>query len=418
MDAASFLNEELANIEKKLSLQSTSFTFPEFSLVELLSFAATEEVFFYESKDENFSFLGLGVSRELETFEIDDFIRKNPNEFLVYYGQFESLNQAVCYVPEWSFIRKDGKVSLIVRHSEEYQSYSPSNIIFNPNVWESFIGPWISFDETPDSDEWREMINHSNKLFSKNELDKIVLSRKKIFTYDSPIEMIVMFREAYKANLQSSHFSIYHQINYHESFISLSPERLFTLKKRELETISLAGSTPRGNTPEEDAKLESELVSSDKLIREHDFVTTAIKERLSPLTSKIEISPLMTMKLPYIQHRQAQIKCTLKEEASIHELIGLLHPTPAVGGIPYEAAALKILEIEKGPRHQYAAPIGVISKDLSEIVVGIRSASIQGESITVFGGAGIVSGSVPEEEWIETGIKMQPFIKVINKSAI
>ena len=179
MDAASFLNEELANIERKLSAQSTSFTFPEFSLVELLSFAATEETFFYESKEEDFSFLGLGVSRELETDEIDEFISKNPNEVLVYYGQFESQKQAICYLPEWSFIKKAGKIQLIVHHSEEYQSYSPSNIIFNPNVWESFVGPWISFDESPDGDEWREMINNANRLFSKNELEKIVLSRSK-----------------------------------------------------------------------------------------------------------------------------------------------------------------------------------------------------------------------------------------------
>jgi isochorismate synthase EntC len=60
----------------------------------------------------------------------------------------------------------------------------------------------------------------------------------------------------------------------------------------------------------------------------------------------------------------------------------------------------------------------VISKNFSEIVVGIRSALIEGSMITVYGGAGIVAGSIAEEEWIETGTKMRPFIKVINKSVI
>ena len=126
----------------------------------------------------------------------------------------------------------------------------------------------------------------------------------------------------------------------------------------------------------------------------------------------------MTMKLPYIQHRQAKVTGTLKETTTVLELIDLLHPTPAVGGIPHLKAKNKILEIEKEKRSYYAGPVGILSKDFSEIVVGIRSAYIQGQKLIVYGGAGIVAGSDAEEEWSETGIKMQPFIKVINKSAL
>jgi menaquinone-specific isochorismate synthase len=99
-------------------------------------------------------------------------------------------------------------------------------------------------------------------------------------------------------------------------------------------------------------------------------------------------------------------------------LIEKLHPTAAVGGIPHQLAMQKILEIEKEERFLYAAPIGIISKEFSEIVVGIRSGFIKDKNLTIFGGAGIVKGSDAEEEWNETGIKMQPFTKVLNKSVI
>ena len=418
MSAHSFLNKELTNIDLGVSQKKTLFSFPEFPLIDLLPFAATEEIFFYESKEEDFTFLGLGKSKILPPSEIDQFIATHPKEHLVYQGLFEEGQDALVYLPEWCFVKIKGIVTLTVYNSLEYQSPSPSNIIFNHNVWESFVGPWTSYEEKPESDEWSQMISAANHLFSRKTLEKIVLSRKKIFSYDEPIEMLVMFRELYEANKQSSHFSIYHQFHYHKAFISFTPERLFTLKGKNLETISLAGSIARGKDEAHDKILEEELRSSDKLIREHGIVTEEISRRLSPLLWNLEISDLFTMKLPYIQHRQATIKGVLKDDTSALRIISLLHPTPAVGGLPYKEAQDKILEIEKDPRYYYAAPVGVLSQEFSEIAVGIRSALIEEKTITVYGGAGIVPGSEAEEEWIETGVKMQPFIKVINKSVI
>ena len=120
------------------------------------------------------------------------------------------------------------------------------------------------------------------------------------------------------------------------------------------------------------------------------------------------------MKLPYIQHRLVTISAQLLSHISALELVVLLHPTPAVGGLPWGTAQSKILELEAYKRQSYAAPIGVISLHYSELAVGIRSALIEGSKLTLFGGAGIVKGSIAEEEWQEMGIKMNPFIKVVT----
>lgn len=418
MTAVSFLKEELQKIDSQVSQKITTFKFKDISLVDLLPFAATEEVFFFESKEEDFSYLALGVSKFFLKSDVQEFLDNNPDDILVFQDSFEEDSATLCYLPEWCLVRRNGSTTLRIHHSLEYQSYSPSNIIFNLTVWESFVGPWVSYEEKPESDEWAKMINDANRLFSRFELEKIVLHRKKIFTYDSPIEMMVLFREVYDANKNSSHFSVYNQLNYMESFISLTPERLFTLKGQNLETVSLAGSIARGTDKTSDIELEEQLTTSDKLIREHDIVTKAIEEKLHPVLSELVISPLVTMKLPYIQHRQATIKGLLKDTTTVLELIELLHPTPAVGGIPHDKAKIKILEIEKEKRGYYAGPVGVLSQKFSEIAVGIRSALILGQNLTVYGGAGIVDGSVAEDEWIETGTKMQPFIKVINKSTL
>lgn len=418
MDVESFLQKELQKIDFSVRDGITLFTYPEFSLVDLLTFAATEEVFFFESKEEDFSFLGLGKSLILNPVEVQNRIEQKPEEILVYHSHFEDDSPKLVYLPEWCFVKKAGVVTLKINHSHDYQSFSPSNIIFDTQTWESQTSHWTSYEERPESDEWSAMIDQCLNLFSKNELEKIVLSRKKIFKYEEMIEIPNMFRELYQGNLKSSHFSIFHQLQYNRAFISFTPERLFTLKDQNLETVSLAGSIKRGENEIEDRALEETLINSDKLIREHQIVTDAIKAKIAIVSDKIEITPLFTMKLPYIQHRQATIKAVLNKNTKVLSLIDLLHPTPAVGGIPTELARKKILEIEKEERALYASPVGIISKDFSEIAVGIRSALIDGPTMTVFGGAGIVSGSIAEDEWIETGTKMQPFTKIINKSFI
>lgn len=72
------------------------------TLVDLLPFAAAgKEVFYYESKEENFSFLGLGKCKTFLRSQLQDFLDHNPNEFLVYQDSFEADDSdIICYLPE------------------------------------------------------------------------------------------------------------------------------------------------------------------------------------------------------------------------------------------------------------------------------------------------------------------------------
>lgn len=423
MDTQSFLTEELKKIDSFLSVLEShneskkEISFAEFSLVELLNFVICPKAFYFESKEEDFTYLGLGINRELSLHTAQLLIERSPELSLIYQGSFEE-HQPLIYLPEWSFVKRNGKITLVINKNITTKTFSTTDSLFNPNLWESFVSPWTSYEETPEHDEWSRMITEASRLLKKDILKKIVLSRKKVFTYDEPVDILVMFRELYEANRNSSHYTIFHQAENSKAFISFTPERLFTLKKDKLETVSLAGSILRGQTDEEDALNEEILNNSTKLTREHEIVTTEILHKLSPLVDDLKVSPLVTMKLPYIQHRQAKVTGTLKAGINALKLIELLHPTAAVGGIPQEVAVAKILEIEKGRRHLYAAPVGILSGEFSEISVGIRSALINHDTVTVYGGAGIIDGSDAEDEWIETGTKMQPFVKVLNKSVI
>ncbi|MDD4974014.1 MAG: isochorismate synthase [Bacteriovorax sp.] len=422
-----FLSDELQNIHSKLKKHlidknddTPLFIFNEINLSELIKHISCEKIFFFKSKYDNFTFLGLGHSQTIKAQDLSEYINRNPSHFLVAAFLFEEdPNASEFILPEWIFVSKNEKTELSIHKSIEYKNFSSPNLFFNLkfdlNLYDLTIPPWQSYEEFPEHDQWEKMINKCDMLFDGHELEKIALSRKKIFDYDEPLEPTVFFNAVMSQNNNAnSSYAIFYQMTFDKAFISLTPEKLFSLADNNFESISLAASSPRGVTPEEDLAFEKLLNSSDKLSREHNVVTAEILRKIKPLASSVIVSELQTMKLPYIQHRSVPIKAVLLSNIMPLELVSLLHPTPAVGGLPWDSAKMRILELEPYARKSYAAPIGVISKHFSELAVGIRSALIEGSRISIFGGAGIVKGSAAEEEWIETGIKMNPFLKVVN----
>jgi menaquinone-specific isochorismate synthase len=96
------------------------------------------------------------------------------------------------------------------------------------------------------------------------------------------------------------------------------------------------------------------------------------------------------------------------------EVLLALHPTPAVGGYPRREALEEIRALEPFDRGWYAGPVGWIGAEGSEFAVGIRSGLVRGNSLALFSGAGIVAGSVPEDEWAEIEQKIGGFVRVFG----
>lgn len=424
MRTASFLQGELQKIhsilKENLSESSFHFEYENLNIYELLNHVNCEKIFYFKSKYSDFSFLGLGHSETVKAVDLDNFLKKYPKSYLVAAFLFEQdLESCVFNLPEWIFVNKDGKTELTINKSFEYKNFATPNLFFNTNfdlnLYDPFIPPWQSYEETPEHDQWSAMIGACDKLFESGELEKIVLSRKKIYDFNEPLEPIAFFKSALEKNNHSkSNYAIFYQIKFGESFITLTPEKLFSIEDNVFESISLAASAPRGADEDEDKELEKLLTSSDKLIREHNLVTEEILRKIKPFSESVNVSSLQTMKLPYIQHRSVSIKALLLPNIGPLELLNLLHPTPAVGGLPWDKAKTNISDLEPYARNHYAAPIGIISAQHCELAVGIRCALIEASKLTLFGGAGIIKGSIAEEEWIETGIKMNPFLKVVN----
>ncbi len=202
------------------------------------------------------------------------------------------------------------------------------------------------------------------------------------------------------------------------SFIGASPERLLRVRGGRLLTEALAGSAPRGQGAAEDVLLGEKLLRSDKDLREHALVLDSVCRRLRAVGLAPESAPVpRLLSLPNVRHLHTPVEAPLPESVDLFTLLSTLHPTPAVGGTPREAACAAIPHYEPFDRGLYAGPVGWVDcRGEGEFTVAIRSALVGGDLARVFAGAGIVEGSDPEAEWRETELKFRTLLEALARS--
>mgnify|MGYP001459864131 CR=1 FL=1 len=203
-----------------------------------------------------------------------------------------------------------------------------------------------------------------------------------------------------------------------QSFIGATPERLVRVANGRMHTEALAGSAPRGKSASEDAALARGLMQSEKDLREHRLVIGSIERRVADLGIKLEhaATPRL-LPLANVQHLHTPISATLPDGVHILDLVARLHPTPAVGGTPREAAVSAIPRLEAFSRGLYAGTCGWVDhRGGGEFFVGLRSALIDGNTAIAYAGAGIVAGSDPKNEFAETELKFKALIEALTQS--
>jgi isochorismate synthase len=206
-------------------------------------------------------------------------------------------------------------------------------------------------------------------------------------------------------------------------FLGATPERLVRLEGGAVEATVLAGSARRGATAEEDHLLGQELLESAKDRHEHAVVAMMLRVSLAAFCRTLDSPEAPTlMRLRNVQHLYTPVHGHLDGPRSILELLARLHPTPAVGGFPRQAALRVIREREELDRGWYAAPVGWIDRHgQGEFAVAIRSALVHtredtgGSEARLFAGCGIMGDSDPEREYVESTVKMQAMLHALTE---
>jgi isochorismate synthase len=261
--------------------------------------------------------------------------------------------------------------------------------------------------------EWKALVADATATIKAGAFEKVVLAREVRARPTGPIRV-----DAVLAGLRESYptCAVFAFQSGDGWFVGATPERLVRLRDGLVEVSSLAGTSRRGATPEEDERIGAELLADPKNRHEHAVVARILLAALEGAVEGIDApeEPGL-LKVRNVQHLYTPIRGRLALGASLLGIVERLHPTPAVGGNPRSTALEFIREREGLDRGWYAAPVGWIDwNGEGELVVGLRSALLRGDEATLFAGCGIMVDSRPESEWAESVLKLRPILGALG----
>ncbi len=288
------------------------------------------------------------------------------------------------------------------------------NLVFLDQSLSGHLPLPVQRKDTPDENEWHTIIDDALSLIQNGHaLEKIVLARKVEFLFTEAFDRFLLLKLLRDATPQCFHF--YFQKQNDTAFLGAPPERLYQRDGRAIVSEAVAGTGQRDDQNAVDARLGNALLLSEKDQREHAYVRQSIGQVFDQICSSMSMDTAPSlMNISIGKHLHSRVEGELLQSVSDIDILRRLSPTSAVGGYPSQDALQIIRELESFDRGWYAGPVGWISKDAAEFAVAIRSGLASGEKLTLYSGAGIVDGSMPDAEWNEIEQKLGDFIKALG----
>lgn len=355
--------------------------------------------------------------------EIDDHVEE-PGSGLVAFGALpfdaHSSSPAALVVPELTIGHRGDRTwaTWILPETGDPEPAEPQPVPFGPH-WSAAVGPGRL---TPEG--YQAAVRAGLEAIAAGEVSKIVLARDLVGTVPAGSDLRRLVRSLASGYPDTWVYAV-------DGLIGASPETLVTVSGGTVTARVLAGTVARGADPDSDREAALGLASSLKDLTEHGFAVRSLVDALAPLTSALAASEQpFTLALPNVWHLATDVEATVGADSSALDLLAVLHPTAAVAGTPTDAAVAAIARIEPFDRGRYAGPVGWIDAhgdgewaialrgaqfDLAAAGAGAEGDGGDGGDIpfTAHAGAGIVSGSDPEAELLETRVKFRPIVDAL-----
>jgi menaquinone-specific isochorismate synthase len=267
-----------------------------------------------------------------------------------------------------------------------------------------------------DRARWEETVQKSLDAIRSGLISKAVLARTLDVELEEPVDPVDVVAHLWKVNRGSYVFLF--EPTPGSTLVGAAPETVATLRDGVFHATAVAGSIRRGDTAREQAELAAKLLASEKDRVEQRIALDDMVARLGTVAHQIRSDPQPhVLTLDRIQHLETEIRASVPPEIGILDLLRLLHPTPAVCGLPRDSAMAFLAEEEPFERGWYAGPVGLFDAEGNGIFVpSLRMGVSTGSGWRLFAGAGIVEGSVPSAEWEETAIKFEPMLEALAAS--
>jgi anthranilate synthase component 1 len=197
-----------------------------------------------------------------------------------------------------------------------------------------------------------------------------------------------------------------------------SPETLVRLRDGVLHTFPLAGTRPRGKTPEEDKRLEEELLSDPKELAEHNMLVDLGRNDLGKISrfGTVEVEKYHEiLRFSHVMHIGSTVRGQIREGADQLDAVEAVLPAGTLSGAPKIRACQLINDIEQDKRGIYGGAVGYIDFTGNlDLCIAIRIAYKKNGKVFIRSGGGIVADSVPENEYQERMNKAEAVVRALK----
>jgi anthranilate synthase component I len=272
------------------------------------------------------------------------------------------------------------------------------------NSKDQILAKGISYSKPVSETTKSEFISNVKKAKQyvyQGEVFQVVISRKFNFRlYGDPMHLYQNLRK-----LNPSPYMYF--FKYKKRFIiGSSPEMLLRVISNKIETFPIAGTRPVSNMERVNRKLKNELLRDKKEIAEHTMLVDLARNDLGRICKFGSVQPkelMIVKRFSHVQHLVSHITGTLDDKYDSFDAFRSLFPAGTVSGAPKMRAMEVISELEKSSRGPYAGALGYFSFNrCCDFAIIIRSLFINGNNAYIQSGAGIVTDSIPTNEYLET----------------
>ena len=338
--------------------------------------------------------------KQLESFAITNSVHGNGTGPVLFASfSFSSDEESVLIIPQVIVGKKGDKswITWIGSSPQPDLNVSAPDLIHNSITWDS--------DEHAD-DAWKSRVSTAVDRIQSGKLEKVVFARDFTGHSDKDIEPRTILKKLAAEYPSTWNFSV-------AGLVGATPELLLRLSRKMVTSRVLAGTISKTGNDERDLALAASLARSSKDLEEHLYAVKSVADALEPFCTSTNVPDApYVLHLANVMHLATDVTGAIAEKLAhvdAFTILEQLHPSAAVCGTPREQAGQLITEIESMSRGRYAGPVGWIdAAGDGELGIALRCGQINGDSIRIFAGCGIVAGSDPDKELAESVAKLVP----------
>ena len=255
------------------------------------------------------------------------------------------------------------------------------------------------------SDGYESLVREALAAIADGAFEKLVVARTLTVESDNPFDDRRVLKTLESSNPGSVTFLFRGRDG--RAFVGSTPELLAYAEGERFETEAVAGTAATASS--------ASLLDSAKDRREHELVVEGLLRSLSPYAAELSRPQAPELRaVGSLVHLRTPFVVRLKDGVDPLLVARAIHPTAAVAGLPQATSRDWLAAHEHFPRGFYAGVIGARSATRLHLVVGLRSALLDGNRAQIFVGAGIVPGSDPQLEAKETNAKALTMLRALG----